>query len=507
MQESNTALEPKRPKVGWLSEDWTAAVLGFVCFLLALATAWYSAPADFKWRADEAPKGTKWTHVLKPYLGSGGAWSHDPRQCLWSNQFEPAANPSAAITTKAETYWPGLIGAAAMLSVFSAIGAALRGERMTKFFPAFCPIFLLAVLAMVMAKQESIRALGLEYVLWAVLLGLLISNSIGTPTSWRPAVMAELYIKLGLVMLGAEVLFGTLVVYGVRGIFVAWVVTPIVLISTYLFGQYVLKMSSRTLNIVISADMSVCGVSAAIATAAACRAKRDELSLAIGLSLAFTMVMMVVLPQICSWLDLSPIVAGAWIGGTIDSTGAVAAAGTMVGEQAREAAVMIKMIQNTLIGVIALAVATYWATVVEPQAESESDGGNVPNKSNAAPRNSPGLSEIWRRFPKFILGFLAVSLVASWIVEQGAFENLWLKDAVQGGVTVSLRNWLFCLGFVCIGLDSNLRSFLPHLRTGKPVVLYVVGQSLNLVLTLAMAYLMFEVLAPNPEVMDAGGSP
>lgn len=506
MTESNTSSEPTQACAGWLSEDWSAAVIGLGVFLLALATAWYSAPPEFKWRADESPKGIKWTHVWKPYLGSGGSWSHDPRQCLWNNQFEPPSTSSATEATKAETYWPGLIGAATMLCVLGAIAAALRGQRLTKYLLAFLPLFLLALLAVVMAKQESMKALGLEYVLWAVLLGLLISNTIGTPTSWRPAVMAEMYIKLGLVLLGAEVLFGALVAYGVRGIFVAWVVTPIVLVSTYLFGQYVLKMPSRTLNIVISADMSVCGVSAAIATAAACRAKRDELSLAIGLSLAFTMVMMIVMPHVCLLLGLSPVVAGAWIGGTIDSTGAVAAAGTMVGEQAREAAVTIKMIQNTLIGVIALAVATYWAAVIEPRTAAATGSVEEQKESNDRPRNSPGLAEIWRRFPKFILGFLAVSLLASWIAEQGAYEKLWLKDAVQG-VTLSLRNWLFCLGFVCIGLDSNLRSFLPHLRTGKPVVLYVAGQTLNLVLTLAMAYLMFEVLAPSATTTAAGGTP
>jgi uncharacterized membrane protein YadS len=261
------------------------------------------------------------------------------------------------------------------------------------------------------------------------------------------------------------------------------------------------------LNIVISADMSVCGVSAAIATAAACRAKRDELSLAIGLSLAFTMVMMIVLPAVCLSLGLSPVVSGAWIGGTIDSTGAVAAAGEMVGEQAGEVAVTIKMIQNTLIGVIALAVATYWSTVIEPLTETDSVDEGTNDSKTGTRQTTLGFYEIWRRFPKFILGFLGVSLVASWLVEQGAFEELWLKDAVQGGVTKTLRGWLFCLGFVCIGLDSNLRSFIPHLRTGKPVVLYVVGQTLNLALTLAMAYLMFEILYPNAVDVVTKGTP
>ncbi|MFN9914991.1 MAG: putative sulfate exporter family transporter, partial [Pirellulaceae bacterium] len=104
----------------------------------------------------------------------------------------------------------------------------------------------------------------------------------------RPAVSPELYVKTGLVLLGAEVLFGKLLMLGIPGMLVSWTVTPIVLVATYIFGQRVLKMESRALNMVISADMSVCGVSAAIATAAACRAKKEELSLAIALSLVFT---------------------------------------------------------------------------------------------------------------------------------------------------------------------------------------------------------------------------
>ena len=92
-------------------------------------------------------------------------------------------------------------------------------------------------------------------------------------------VAGELYIKIGLVLLGAEVLFSRLLALGIPGVFVSWIVTPVVLISTYVFGQRVLKLESRTLNMVISADMSVCGVSAAIATAAACRAKNEELTL------------------------------------------------------------------------------------------------------------------------------------------------------------------------------------------------------------------------------------
>ncbi len=281
-------------------------------------------------------------------------------------------------------------------------------------------------------------------------------------------------------LLGAEVLFNRLLALGVPGVFVSWTVTPIVLIGTYIFGQRVLKIPSRSLNMVICADMSVCGVSAAIATAAACRAKKEELSLAIGLSLAFTVVMMVLMPPIIGWMGLGEVVGGAWIGGTIDSTGAVAAAGGMLGPNALTVAATVKMIQNILIGFVAFGVAVYWVTVVEPTSDAR--------KPNAA--------EIWRRFPKFVLGFVAASILFTFVSASGP-ERRAISDAVVLGFTGPLRNWLFCLAFVSIGLETNFRELRRFLVGGKPLVLYVCGQALNLALSLLMCWLMFEKVFPD----------
>ena len=298
----------------------------------------------------------------------------------------------------------------------------------------------------------------------------------------QPAVRGELFIKIGLVLLGAEVLFGRLLALGVPGVLVSWVVTPVVLIGTYIFGQRVLKMESKSLNIVISADMSVCGVSAAIATAAACKAKKEELSLAIGLSLAFTVVMMVVMPRVIIAMDLDPRVGGAWIGGTIDSTGAVAAAGEALGKVGSDIAVTVKMIQNILIGVVAFGVAIYWTKFVD----------TAPN-TTATRAPAVGVSEIWKRFPKFVIGFISASLICSILFAGSLYGELWV-DASTAGITKPIREWMFCLAFVCLGLDTNFRELLPYFRTGKPLMLYLCGQALNILLTFLMAYLMFGIL-------------
>jgi uncharacterized integral membrane protein (TIGR00698 family) len=285
-----------------------------------------------------------------------------------------------------------------LLAVVGSIAVFLRGHSLGRYLVAFPALFALAVLSYLLAEQAVIKYYNLEYAMWALLVGMVVCNTVGVPKWLEPAVQGEIYIKIGLILLGAEVLFSQLLALGIPGVFVSWLVTPTVLIGTYIFGQKILKMESRSLNMVISADMSVCGVSAAIATSAACKAKKEELSLAIGLSLAFTAIMMVVMPRVILWMELDPVVGGAWIGGTIDSTGAVAAAGTALGIRGSETAITVKMIQNILIGVVAMGVAIYWTRWVEP-AEQQSNAKL--DSSIKGPLLKTGLGEIWRRFPKY----------------------------------------------------------------------------------------------------------
>jgi len=368
-----------------------------------------------------------------------------------------------------------------VLGVLLSLARAWQGQNGRQFFIGFIGVFLLATISYTLAAHSVIKSYNLEYALWALGVGLIISNTIGTPTWLRPAVCTEFFIKTGLVLLGAEVLMSRLMALGLPGVCVAWVVTPIVLISTYIFGQKVLKMESRSLNMVISADMSVCGVSAAIASAAACKAKKEELTLAIGMSLSFTVLIMIVMLLAIKAIGLSEVVAGAWMGGTIDSTGAVAVAGATLGDKALEVAATVKMIQNILIGVSAFGIATYWVTYVE----QDPDGDSI--------RQRPGISEIWKRFPRFVLGFIAASILFS-VIHAFVDGGPELVTAMIKGSTKTFRGWFFCLAFVSIGLETRFKDLLPYLKGGKPLVLYVCGQTLNILLTLAMAYLMFGVV-------------
>ncbi len=375
---------------------------------------------------------------------------------------------------------PGLIILGLGLAVLCSIGAIFMGFNVGRFFVAFLCVYLICIVANILGNQVTMRKYGLNAEIWSIALGMIWANTIGTPKLLKEGSQVEYYIKTGLVLLGAEVLFHKIMAIGIPGIFVAWVVTPIVLISTYIFGQKVIKMPSRTLNIVISADMSVCGTSAAIATAAAARAKKEELTLSIGLSLTFTAIMMVAMPAFIAWVGMPEILGGAWIGGTVDATGAVAAAGAFIGPKALEVATVIKMIQNVLIGVTAFCVALYWTT-----------------KIDVGENEHVGLIEIWNRFPKFVIGFLTVSIVMSILSANVAPYGAMLVDQGTNRVSVPLRGWFFALAFVSIGLTTNFRELGKYFRGGKPVILYVCGQSFNLCLTLLMAWLMFYKVFPE----------
>lgn len=400
----------------------------------------------------------------------------------WRDAHKATGDAKKKTENKPYNYIPTLIGLGIFLAAMFGLGIALMGKSLPAFMQGFSMVFLVAVLAYMLGGQAISKQYGFGAEAWGVILGMLIANTVGTPKWVLPACEVEFFIKTGLVLLGAEVLFNKIVAIGTPGIFVAWVVTPLVLVLTYIFGQKVLKMPSKTLNVVISADMSVCGTSAAIATAAACRAKKEELTLSIGLSLVFTAIMMIAMPAFIKAVGIPEILGGAWMGGTIDSTGAVAAAGAFLGQKAMYVAATIKMIQNVMIGVTAFCVAVYWCTKVDCVA-----GKTV------------GAGEIWHRFPKFVIGFIGASILFS-ILDASLGKDMGgavMEHGIVRGGTKLLRDWFFALSFAAIGLSTNFRELSKYFKGGKPLILYVCGQSLNLALTLTMAYIMFYLVFPE----------
>ena len=358
------------------------------------------------------------------------------------------------------------------IGILLTIGVIIMKEDWKKFLGGYLVVYALAVISYVAAGQTTVKAWGLGYAIWGLSFGLLIANTVGTPKWLLKGARSEMFIKTGLVLLGGEILFSEILKLGLPGLIVAWFVTPTVIIFMWFFGTKWLNMASKRLTIIIAAATSVCGVSAAIAVSAACRAKKSELTLGVGMTMIFTVLMMIAMPPLCKAVGMLPAVAGGWLGGTIDSTGAVVAAGAFLGPVAEKVAAVVKMIQNVLIGVVAFLVAVYWITKVDRD----------PN----APR--PSLMEIWYRFPKFILGFAAASLIFSFMLMPAMGH-----EEVSGILKLSkiFRGWFFCLAFVAIGLESNFKELASHVVGGKPIILYIVGQSFNLILTLLMSWIAF----------------
>lgn len=133
----------------------------------------------------------------------------------------------------------------------------------------------------------------------------------------------------------------------------------------------------------------------------------------------------------------------------------------------------------------------YWVNVVERQ---QPGAGEPTPTDSSTPREStrPSVWVIWERFPKFIFGFFAASALATLLFVTLPHGESQL--AASREVTKTLMSWFFALAFISIGLEIDFVQFRQSLKGGKPLVLYVCGQTFNIVLTLAMAWLMFEVI-------------
>jgi len=371
-----------------------------------------------------------------------------------------------------------------VLGVLFMLGAKMMGKSLKKYVPAFIGLFVIALTVRWISAEFTLNRY-LEWAFWALLIGLLISNTIGTPEWLKPAVMTEFYIKTGLVIMGFSVLFSNIAKFGLYGLGIAWIVTPIVIIFMWWFGTKVMKIDNKPLVITLASATSVCGTSAAIATGAAARAKKSDLSMAVSVSIIFTILMMVFEPMIIKACGMNQLMGGALIGGTVDSTGAVVVAGTALGEEAQKAAVLVKSIQNILIGFIAFFVAIFFATKVDKN-----------------PSERIGAKEIWYRFPKFIIGFFVASLVASFII-QPMFNTMDFNAVgAINKVLDQYKNWAFVLAFTSIGLDTNFKEIAKQMHGGKVLWLYVIGQTFNIALTLFAVWILLSGVVFTIPVLD-----
>ena len=305
-----------------------------------------------------------------------------------------------------------------------------------------------------------------EYPLIAVVVGLLANIALRVTRLYdfvRPAIRTELFLKIGVVILGTQIALGDLVEKGAGGLVQAVImVTAVFSFTWWLSGR--LKLPN-TLRAVMSTAISVCGVSAAIAAAGAVLAKKEEVTYVTTLVIITALPLMVLAPMLADAIGLPDDVAGAWFGGNIDTTAAVVGAGTLHGPEAQQVATVVKLAQNVMIGFVAFALSLYFSLVVERK-----------------PDERPSASTIWQRFPKFVLGFVLASVLAS----------LGLFDAADTANLKLATQWFFALAFICIGLELAVGELRK--MGGKPISVYLAATVFNTALALIVAWLIFGVL-------------
>lgn len=409
-----------------LHEDWTVVILGILIIVLAILGLVVPAPAF-----------------------------------SWTNASELSIQVLSPSNLKAI----GLQFLAVLVVAF--LGALLTAKPLKNLLFTFPYVYILTLLALILAGNKQIKDLNLEAVIFSLSIGLIISNFFRLPQWFRDALSTELYVKIGLVLLGTTIIFSDILKAGSLGLIQALVVV----LSVWYFAFWLcrrLKIDNE-LTMMISSAVSICGVSAAIATSGAIKGDSKKLSYVISMVLITAIPMMIIMPYIASYFHFPDAVTGAWLGGSIDTTGAVVASGSLVGEKALEISTIVKFSQNVLLGIAAFAISVYWTYTNNPLAKQED--------------TKPTLGVIWERFPKFVLGFVTASLIFSFAVP--AEVNAEIKGSLK-----SLQGLWFALAFTSIGLETRFAD-LFNKDSRKPLYAFLIAQLFNIFITLIIAFMLF----------------
>ncbi|MFZ0686242.1 MAG: putative sulfate exporter family transporter [Terriglobales bacterium] len=305
------------------------------------------------------------------------------------------------------------------------------------------------------AKAHHWTFPNIEYVLWAILIGLILSNTLAIPRIFQAGIATyEFWLKLGIVLLGARFVLADVLKLG--GISLALVVIEItlsLLLMTLLGRVFKLKPKLTSL---LAIGSSVCGVSAIIAAKGAIDADDEDSSFAIAAILALGALSLFTFPAIAHGLHMNDVSYGLWAGLGVDNTAEATAAGALYSDAAGKVAVLAKTTRNAMIGFVVLAYAIYWAS--RGQAEAVTNRGAF----------------LWKKFPKFVLGFLVMSLLVGF--------HAFSKEQVAS--IGNLSKWAFLLTFAGVGLRTNFRDMSK--QGLKPFIVGALGEVLIACLTLGL---------------------
>lgn len=352
--------------------------------------------------------------------------------------------------------------------IIAALGAFLTGKSVKNATVTFPAVYVLTIIALILAGNSQVKALNLEAVIFSLAIGLAISNFFTLPEWFKSSLSTELFVKIGLVLLGTSVIFSDVLKAGSLGLIQALVVV----LSVWYFAFWVCKKLKidDELTMMISSAVSICGVSAAIATSGAIKGDSKKLSYVISMVLITAIPMMIFMPYIAAYFHFPQAVTGAWLGGSIDTTGAVVASGSLVGEEALKISTIVKFSQNVLLGIAAFAISVYWTYTQHPAGKDKA--------------SKPTLKVIWERFPKFVIGFIAASLLFSFFIQ--AAVNAEVKGSLK-----NLQGLWFVLAFTSIGLETNFADLFGK-NSKKPFYAFLIAQGFNIIITLIIAFFLFK---------------
>ncbi|MDO4190596.1 MAG: putative sulfate exporter family transporter [Bacteroidales bacterium] len=350
---------------------------------------------------------------------------------------------------------------------------------------SFIVVFILALIAQFIANIGIVKEFGFEAVFFSVLIGLLIGNTIKIPDWMKPAIQGEFYIKIGVVCLGATILFRDVMKSGFMGLVQALIVVAAVWFFAFFISKLLFKVDDRT-AMTLSSGVSICGVSACITAAGVAGTDKKKLSYITSMVLIIVVPMIYLMPWLAKMIVplltddvvIQQEIAGAWIGGTIDTTSGVTASSGLYSEAAQSIAVIVKATQNVLIGVVAFFIALYLST-----------------RSNSNDNGKPSLGIVWEKFPKFIIGFVLASAVFSLLQANGIFSDAEAAKPAAVSMAKGLSTFFFSLAFVCIGLDTKLKDIVSK-ENRNVLSAFLCAQVFNIVFTFIIAYLLFGIVKP-----------
>jgi len=431
-------------------EDWWAVWLGLGLTLAAVC--FYEQGSSIKWLAVIPRK-----------------WSH----------FDEAL-------TDLRTQAPRYLALFVMWAVLLGAGARALGFRLRHFLPAFAGVFIVSVIIFIGGQWDQADHYNLEPPLVALALGLLLAN-LGLVPQWMNAgFRVEYYVKTGIVLLGATLPFTLIAWAGPIALLQASIVS--IVTFTVIYFVAVRLGVDRRLAATLGAGGAICGVSGAIAVAGAVGARKQDAPVAIALVILWAIVMIFVLPLVCRALGLPTGVAGAWIGTSefADAAGLAAAqtyagyAGHVPGiagtpDAALNAFTLMKVIgRDVWIGI--------WAFVLSIIATTRWEATGVERKAD------PG--EIWRRFPKFVIGFLIASVIVTVITASVSYADF--KQTVTPDLVApikNLRTWTFIFCFLSIGLTTRFRELAT--AGSRPFWAFASGVAVNLILGFVLSAVIF----------------